>query len=431
MLPMPVHSTRRPGCFQWGGHGHVYCGRGARDKAAAQGRAAYSHGYRGHARSSVTSEDTSEGLRLLDRFRKVYAQIGAAKGPRKLSLLQQLDEIAWEIDARIGLRGARGDEAHVRTARTTRWADLSEDELALRMDRCERILSEARAEGDWDVAEAMIDQIAQMLEESIDRLERSLQLEQDKKGPARARIVVGEPITYDLPHPTGIERRGSHVLFRDERGLWNVVVVDAQGLVARVLLEGGSRTAARGVWDAAAGERAAATRAVVPQPPLARYGPQPSGRGIGPTPARGGWRQIELRVKRLPRREDLAALGLGGPPSPPPYFVIYKMEIGDDGKVKSEVLRDHASGEPIWYSGDRAAQLDAITFAEAYAAQQPRNPNAIRVLDLSGRCIFAVVGMGREVSCAEAPALGTVRRVSVGCPDVYADGRGVVRRCRR
>ena len=43
---MPVHPRGR-GCFQWGSHGHVYCGPGAYQKAARQGRAAYSHGYRG------------------------------------------------------------------------------------------------------------------------------------------------------------------------------------------------------------------------------------------------------------------------------------------------------------------------------------------------------------------------------------------------
>jgi hypothetical protein len=275
---MPVHPTGTPGCFQWGGHGKVYCGRGAREKAGAQGRAAYAHGYRGAA--------------------------------------------------------------------------------------------------------------------------------------GHARIVVGQAITYDLPHPTHLERRGSYVRFRDERGLWNVVQVDAQGLVQRPLLEGGSRAAASAVWDAVAGERAAATRAVVPQPAPSRYGPQPSSRTAGPTPARGGWRQMELRVGKA----DLKALGVKrAPPHNLPAFVIYKMQIDADGKVTTEVLRDHLFGEAIWYSSAQAAEADAATFAEAYAAQQPRNPNAIRVLDLAGRCIHAVVGVGmgpgaEEVPCADAPALGIARR---------------------
>jgi hypothetical protein len=53
---MPVHRTSKPGCFQWGEHGHVYCGSGSASKAAAQGRAAYAHGYRGkgHARARRT-----------------------------------------------------------------------------------------------------------------------------------------------------------------------------------------------------------------------------------------------------------------------------------------------------------------------------------------------------------------------------------------
>ena len=43
---MPVHHRGR-GCYQWGNHGRIYCGRGAKAKAERQGRAAYSHGYRG------------------------------------------------------------------------------------------------------------------------------------------------------------------------------------------------------------------------------------------------------------------------------------------------------------------------------------------------------------------------------------------------
>lgn len=43
---MPVHRTSNGG-YQWGSHGKVYHGKGARAKAAAQGRAAYAHGYRG------------------------------------------------------------------------------------------------------------------------------------------------------------------------------------------------------------------------------------------------------------------------------------------------------------------------------------------------------------------------------------------------
>lgn len=44
---MPVHAVPgKPGCYQWGGHGKVYCGPDAKKKAAAQGRAAYANGYR-------------------------------------------------------------------------------------------------------------------------------------------------------------------------------------------------------------------------------------------------------------------------------------------------------------------------------------------------------------------------------------------------
>ena len=42
----PVHSVAGGG-YQWGGHGKVYKGAGAKEKAAAQGRAAYANGYKG------------------------------------------------------------------------------------------------------------------------------------------------------------------------------------------------------------------------------------------------------------------------------------------------------------------------------------------------------------------------------------------------
>ena len=41
----PVHAVK--GGYQWGGHGKVYKGSGAKAKAAAQGRAAYASGYKG------------------------------------------------------------------------------------------------------------------------------------------------------------------------------------------------------------------------------------------------------------------------------------------------------------------------------------------------------------------------------------------------
>jgi len=46
---MPVHKAGSG--YQWGGHGKVYSGKGARAKAAAQGRAAYANGYRGKSKS--------------------------------------------------------------------------------------------------------------------------------------------------------------------------------------------------------------------------------------------------------------------------------------------------------------------------------------------------------------------------------------------
>lgn len=51
---MPVRSLGR-GCYRWGAHGKRYCGPGARQKAEKQGRAAYSHGYKGHAKEMTMS----------------------------------------------------------------------------------------------------------------------------------------------------------------------------------------------------------------------------------------------------------------------------------------------------------------------------------------------------------------------------------------
>jgi len=42
---MPIHNV--DGGVQWGGHGKVYRGKGARRKALAQARAAFANGYRG------------------------------------------------------------------------------------------------------------------------------------------------------------------------------------------------------------------------------------------------------------------------------------------------------------------------------------------------------------------------------------------------
>ncbi len=46
---MPVRKVMKDGKtgYQWGTTGRVYTGAGAREKAQAQGRAAYASGYRG------------------------------------------------------------------------------------------------------------------------------------------------------------------------------------------------------------------------------------------------------------------------------------------------------------------------------------------------------------------------------------------------
>ena len=42
---MPVHKVK--GGYRWGKRGKIYRGKGAKEKALRQGRAAYSNGYRG------------------------------------------------------------------------------------------------------------------------------------------------------------------------------------------------------------------------------------------------------------------------------------------------------------------------------------------------------------------------------------------------
>jgi hypothetical protein len=42
---MPVHKSK--GGYQWGNSGKVYKGKGAKEKAAAQGKAAFANGYKG------------------------------------------------------------------------------------------------------------------------------------------------------------------------------------------------------------------------------------------------------------------------------------------------------------------------------------------------------------------------------------------------
>ena len=42
---MPVHKVKSG--YRWGSKGKVYKGKGAKAKAARQGRAAYAHGYKG------------------------------------------------------------------------------------------------------------------------------------------------------------------------------------------------------------------------------------------------------------------------------------------------------------------------------------------------------------------------------------------------
>ena len=58
---MPVHPVKgQPGCYQWGDSGKVYCGKDAKEKAEAQGRAIYASGYKGKAEMEMVSSDYQE-----------------------------------------------------------------------------------------------------------------------------------------------------------------------------------------------------------------------------------------------------------------------------------------------------------------------------------------------------------------------------------
>ena len=72
---MPVRSKGR-GCFQWGHHGKVYCGPGARQKAERQGRAAYAHGYQGHETHEAASRRHRPTPELLYRGTQRYVTSG-------------------------------------------------------------------------------------------------------------------------------------------------------------------------------------------------------------------------------------------------------------------------------------------------------------------------------------------------------------------
>jgi len=52
---MPVHKTKS-GAYKWGSHGKAYYGPNAKQKAAAQGRAAYAAGYKGHSHAKAVKK---------------------------------------------------------------------------------------------------------------------------------------------------------------------------------------------------------------------------------------------------------------------------------------------------------------------------------------------------------------------------------------
>lgn len=88
-VEMPVHRVGKD-CWQWGNHGHVYCGKGAKQKAERQAAAAFAHGYHGHeaheaARTKITQTQLevlqliAEGRHLADYLPKYKP--GRRRGP--------------------------------------------------------------------------------------------------------------------------------------------------------------------------------------------------------------------------------------------------------------------------------------------------------------------------------------------------------------
>ncbi len=86
---MPVRRVGK-GCYQWGHHGKVYCGPGARAKAERQGRAAYSHGYRGREMRESALPHNAVKLHVsganpylfdLDPYQLIFTETGQSSGP--------------------------------------------------------------------------------------------------------------------------------------------------------------------------------------------------------------------------------------------------------------------------------------------------------------------------------------------------------------
>jgi hypothetical protein len=135
---MPVHH-RGGGCYQWGSHGKVYCGRGAKQKAERQGRAAYFHGYRGHEASASSamraddawSEDMRHALGTVGHNRRFtahdlveYLHISSTEAKGHLHRLTRAGYVGLDANGyfvtRLGWTwiegGASASRAHARTS---------------------------------------------------------------------------------------------------------------------------------------------------------------------------------------------------------------------------------------------------------------------------------------------------------------------------
>lgn len=87
---MPVHKVGKD-CYQWGEHGKIYCGKGAKAKAEKQEKAAYANGYKGNEKKDIVGY---EGLYQIDVHGNIYST--GRKGTPGKKLTPIIDKDGYE-----------------------------------------------------------------------------------------------------------------------------------------------------------------------------------------------------------------------------------------------------------------------------------------------------------------------------------------------
>ena len=103
---MPVHAVAgHPGCYRWGRHGKIYCGKGARAKSERQGRAIRASGFTGNKLvGELVLHQTSNALRTdPTRTSLIRRRFQAEMMRRVKKLIAALREFLIEKDA-LGLK---------------------------------------------------------------------------------------------------------------------------------------------------------------------------------------------------------------------------------------------------------------------------------------------------------------------------------------